>query len=100
MSVKPVHNVGTLQDGEHPSSRELNPGGRLDDNNGSKRCLFLHSNSQRASSLVTLSVAGTSVRVLVPLFWPILSPTSVHQSNTPHSGMVETTGDKNGSIHR
>ena len=32
--------------------------------------------------------------------WPIMSPMSVHQSDMPHSGMVETTGDKNGSIHR
>ena len=95
-SVKPIRNLGTLQDGEHPPSRKFNPGGRLDDN-GSKRCLFLHSNSQRASSLVTLPVAGTSVQVSVPPLWPILSPTSVHQSDTPHCSMVETTEDKNGS---
>ena len=99
-SAKAICNLGAFQDGEHPSSRELNPGGRLADNNGSKRCLFLHSNLQRASSLVTLPVAGTSVWVSVPSIWPILSPTRVHQNNTPNSGMAKTTGDKNGGIHR
>ena len=43
-------------------------------------------------------VAGKSAQISVPPLWPILSPTRVHQSDTPHSGMVETTGDNNGSI--
>ena len=81
-----ICNLGALQDGEHPSSTEPNAGGRLDDKNGSKRCLFLHCNPPGASLLATLLVAGTSVRVSMSPLWPILSSTCVHQSDTPHTG--------------
>ena len=73
---------------------------RLDDKNGSKRCLFLHSYPPRKLPMVTLPVARTSVRISVSPIRPVLSTTSVHQSDTAHSGMVETAGGENSCIHR
>ena len=98
--AEPICSLGTFQDGEHPLSGELNPGGGLDDKNGSERCLLLHPNPPRTSSMATLPVATTSVPVSMSPLWPVLSTSGVHQSDTVHSGMVETTGNKNGCIHR
>ena len=98
--AEPICSLGAFQDGEHPLSGELNPGGGLDDKNGSKRCLLLHPNPPRTSSMATLPVATTSVPVSMSPLWPVLSTSGVHQSDTAHGGMVETTGNKNGCIHR
>ena len=98
--AEPICSLGAFQDGEHPHSGELNPGGGLNDKNGSNRCLLLHSNPPRTSLVVTLPVTTTSVPVSVSPLWPILSTSAVHQSDTAHSGVVETTGNKNGCLHR
>ena len=109
-SAKSVCNLGALQDGEHSSHLVGNiiQNGDWMIKMDLKDAYFfisihqehLHPNPSRASSLVTLLVAGTSVRIPMPPLWTILSPKSAHQSDTPHSGMAETAGNKNGGIHR
>ena len=58
--AEPIYSLGAFQDGQHPLSGELNPGGGLNDKSGSKRCLLFHPNSPRTSSMAMLLVA-TSV---------------------------------------
>ena len=62
--------------------------------------ILLHPNPPRTSSMATLPVATTNVPDLVSPLWPVLSTLGAYQRDTAHIGMIETTGNKNGHIHR
>ena len=98
--TKPLCYLGAFQDGKYPSSREFNPGGRLDDKDGSQRCLLLHPNPSGTSSVTTVPVAGADVRISVTAFHSVLSSMGIHQGDTPNSSMAETFGGENGGIYQ
>ena len=72
-ATKPLCYLGAFQVGKYPSSGEFNPGGRLDDKDGSQGCLFLHPNPSGTSSVAMVPVAGADVRISVPAFRSVLS---------------------------
>ena len=99
-TTKLLCHLGALQDGKYPSSGEFDPGGRLDDKNGSQRCLLLHPNPSGTSSVASLPMEGADIRISVSAFRPVFSTTGVHQGDTPYSSMAETIGGENGGLYR
>ena len=61
---------------------------------GPQRHLLCNPNSSRAPEMVTLSMARPTILVPMPAIWPVFSSPSIHQGDSPHSGLVEATGDE------
>ena len=50
--------------------------------------------------MVTFLMARPTISVPMPAIWPVFSSLSIHQGDSPHSGLVETTGDVDSVLHR
>ena len=66
----------------------------MDGEIGPQRCLLCNPNSSRAPEMVTFLMARPTISVPMPAIWPVFSSPSIHQGDSPHSGLVETTGDE------
>jgi len=60
-----------------------------------KDAYFFHPSPSGRSPVASFSMAGPNVPISMPAIRTVLSSMHIHKSNTPNSGMVETTGDKN-----
>ena len=89
---KSVCTGGTLQDGgSTPPTRSVTTRG-LDDQNGSKRCLFPNPHTPESPALPPVCLGREMLQVSESPLWPVICTTSIYQNLETSGGPVKTDG--------
>ena len=100
INLKPLNRFveQVLQNGGAPSSSLTDTVKRLYDETRSKGRLLHGSCPSRVPQISTIRVQREDVRVPMPLLWPEISPSGLHQTNDPNHNPHSELGNKSGHL--